>query len=123
MSLILIVEDSVGIAECLKDALEMAGHTVYVAGTMRGAMDSLERLPVEAVISDGLIPSYEISHPPVAWGPEITAFCRKTGIRAVLYSADDELVEAERRAGGVALLKPAGLNQILDALERDPVRR
>ena len=123
MSLILIVEDSVEIAACLKDALEMAGHTVTVCGTMRAAMDSLERLPVEAVISDGLIPSYDISQPPVAWGPEITAFCRKTGIRAVLFSADGELVEAERRLGGSALLKPAGIGEILDALEREPVRR
>jgi len=118
---ILVVDDSQSITACLKDALERAGHTVYTASTMRAAMDSLERLPIQAVICDGQIPSYDVSQPAVVWGPDITQFARKSGMRAVLFSAREDLVEAEQQAGGVAVLKPGkGIGKLLDLLDGQP---
>jgi len=114
---ILLVDDSLAIVECLKEGLERAGHQVFTAGTMRAATDSLERLPIEAVISDGEFPGSDVSQPPYPWGPYLTAMVRIAGRRAVLFSANDELVEAERRAGGMALLKPASVAEILTLLE------
>jgi len=118
---ILIVEDSLEIAEALKEALALAGHTARVCGTMRAAMDILDHLPVEAVIADGEIPSYDVSQPPYPWGPEITRFARGIGIKAILFSANDELVEQERQAGGKAVLKPGnGVGELLEMLEGEP---
>src|SRR3972149_5767871 len=113
---LLLVDDSLAILECLKDALESMGHQVFTAGTMRAAMDSLDRLPIEAVISDGEFPGSGVSQPPCPWGPDLTAMARRDGRKAILFSANVELVEAERNAGGLALLKPAPVAEILALL-------
>jgi len=113
---ILLVDDDPAILECLKDALELAGHTVYTAGTMRAAVDSLEALPIEAVIADGEFPGFDVSQPPDEWGPYLTAMIRLAGRKAILFSGNDDLVEAERKAGGLALLKPGSVAEILALL-------
>lgn len=113
---ILVVDDDRSIVGCLKDALELAGHTVYTAGTMRAAVDSLEALPIEAVIADGEFPGFDVNQPPYEWGPYLTAMIRLARRKAILFSGNDDLVEAERRAGGLALLKPASVSELLNLL-------
>ena len=113
---ILVVDDSPAVAQCLKIALEAAGHTVSLAATFRQAMAILEAHPVNAVIADGEIPTWDPAGPPKAWGPDLTAWCRRIGVRAVLYSASDELVAAERTAGGMGVVKPAETRALLALL-------
>jgi len=113
---ILLVEDDFGIREALKDGLQFYGHQVTAVGTVSAALDALRRLELEAVVSDGSLPAGPYNETQ-EWGPELLAMARGMGLRTVLFSADSELVSQERRAGGRAVLKPAGLIDLVNELE------
>jgi len=119
MSRLLLVEDDEGIREALKDGLEAYGYSVIAVGCMAGAMEALEREAITHVLSDGTFPAFN-DREPAEYGPDLLAFARKAGLRTLLYTGADELVEQERQAGGKALVKPASLVTLVEMLDGQP---
>ena len=119
---ILVVEDTPAVMECLVAGLELAGHEVVEATTAAEAFEALEPVDsdgerkLDGVVCDGLLP-FRPGVRVAIWGPEVATQARKRGVPAVVLSARDDIVEQCRREGLPTLLKPAGIAEILKALE------
>jgi len=120
--IILVVEDTPAVMECLVAGLELAGHEVVEATTAAEAFEALDffgsdgERGLDGVICDGFLP-FRPGVRVAIWGPEVVTEARKRGVPAVVLSARNDTVEECRRAGLPALLKPAGIPEILKALE------
>lgn len=117
MSRILLVEDSDDVALAVTEALTLAGHTVHLEGTMRGAMDALYEQPFDCIIADGRFPSHRPWKPPQDWGVDLLKAARHAKVRGILHSGDVDLVTQAQREGFPALLKPASMAELLQAVE------
>lgn len=113
---VLIVDDDPGIRVCLGAGLELAGHQVLAVGTASAAREALEYLKPDAAIIDGILPGHA-TDPVGPYGLILVREARSLGIPAVLHSGKEDLVAEARRDGIPALLKPAGITEILAALE------
>lgn len=114
--LILVVEDDLGLRECLVDSLRYAGHEVLEAGTYCEAKGLLLHGDPDAVIVDGDFPLNAAS-PPARFGPVLRMEAEELGIPAVLYTGTEALVQSERAAGRRAYLKPVSVGMLLQAFE------
>jgi CheY-like chemotaxis protein len=56
MATVLVVDDEAAIRNSLRDALELDGHHVLVAGDGREALDNVAREPADLVILDLMMP-------------------------------------------------------------------
>ncbi len=114
---ILIVEDSPWDRRLLRAQLEAEGHAVIEAGDGMEAMVLLERAPVDAVISDILMPQRDgfwLCH-------EVRCSTRLRDLPFVLHTAtftDPSHRRLGREVGADAyLLKPTAASVLLEALE------
>jgi len=114
---ILVVEDTPAVMECLVAGLELAGHEVVEATTAAEAFEALDFVGSDlgGVICDGLLP-FRPGHGVAIWGAEVATHARKRGVPAVVLSARDDIVAHCRLEGLPTLLKPAGIPEILKAL-------
>ena len=113
---ILVVDDDASIRKLLRDVLEMHGHAVIEADTLREGAAILEARVVELAVIDGRVPKDRQSRTVEAFGPALAQRARALGVRTILMSAQDELIDGELRAGHAALLKPFSLQAILAAV-------
>lgn len=113
---ILVVEDHPAVREGLTEGLKMCGHQVAEAATLAEAQAALDRGGIEAVVCDEHFPACDgVAQAP--WGHNFVQGCLWRGIPAILYTASDESVTHAQRNGLPVLAKPAGIRQILEALE------
>ena len=113
---ILVVDDDASIRKLLRDVLGMHGHAVIEADTLREGAAILEARMVELAVIDGQVPKDRQSRTAEAFGPALCQQARAMGVRTILMSAEDELIDGELRAGHAALLKPFSLQAILTAV-------
>lgn len=113
---ILIVDDCPQIRELLREVCEMQGHIPIEAGTLRDAVALLESQPVSVALIDGNFPLDRSADRTEAYGPWLCRKARSLGIRTLLLTADDDLVDEERAAGYQAARKPFTLPAIFEAL-------
>lgn len=118
---VLLVEDSLDLAAALSEVLILAGHTVHLEQTMRGAMDALYEMDAvlvfDCLIADGRFPSFRSWDPPQDWGVEILKAAKHVKVRGILFSGDRALVAQAKREGFTALSKPASMAELLKAVE------
>lgn len=109
---ICVVDDEVDIAETLRDLLEVLGHEVDVAFDGAAALEKIEELVPDLIVSDAMMP--------VMNGPELIAEVRRRPrlerIPVILMSGSLRVDEAER-LGVPFLRKPFNLRQLTAALE------
>jgi signal transduction histidine kinase len=114
---ILIADDNTTNRKLLRVTLEAAGHRVHEAADGREALASLEGEPVDAIISDVLMPNldgYRLCH-------EVRKSKRFGSLPFIFYTntylspADEQL--ALRLGGDKFLRKPASVQAITDALK------
>lgn len=115
---ILCVDDDAQIRELLRDLLESHGHAVIEAGTLLEGLAILASRMVEVAIVDGAFPKDRTSRCLGAFGPVLTSEARALGVRTLLLSGDDALVEREQRAGFPAMKKPFEIHALLAAIEQ-----
>ena len=119
MTRILLIEDDSDVAEAIAEGLRLAGCEVTVCGTYVAAIDSLKHLPIEAVASDGQFPGGIGGESAIGpYGVSLLNHAKSLGKAVVLVSGSDGLVRDAKALGIPALMKPASVNQILEALDR-----
>lgn len=117
--MILVVEDNDSIREALSEGLRLRGHHVHAVGTMAAARDAIKHLRIQGVITDGIFPGHDVDRDIAMWGLDVMALAWLEHIPAVLVSGENVLVLEARARGHRALVKPASVEQILDALEAE----
>jgi len=113
---ILVVEDHPDVRAALVAGLEHAGHEVLEAATLAAAQAALETGHPAAIVCDEHFPACEGASP-APWGHNFVQGCLWRGLPAILYTASDDSVLHARRNGLPVLPKPAGISEILKALE------
>jgi CheY-like chemotaxis protein len=119
---VLVVDDNADGADCLAEALRMAGHRVVVAYDARQALASAAREPPDAVLLDLGLPDLD--------GFDVARRLRSAGgtrrARLVAISGWGSHADKQRsRDAGidVHLTKPAALSEVLQALEQGALRQ
>lgn len=119
---LLIVDDGAAVRKLLRKALELAGHQVHEAGDGVEALDILQRGPVDAIISDILMPrmdGYRLCH-------ELRRSERFRTLPFIFHTATyttpaDEKLSLEMGADAF-LHKPASITTIMEVLARVTTR-
>jgi DNA-binding NtrC family response regulator len=120
---ILIVDDDASIRECVGEQLRLRGHEPVVAADLSGAMRVLRTEAIDALVADGLLPAGDPQETPMgSWGILLVLYARLRGIPGALLTGYDHVAEEARRVGVPALLKPVGVEKILDALTAESAR-
>ena len=121
---VLLVEDNPDVAEAIADSLRLAGIEVTVCGTYVAAIDSLKCLPFDSVVSDGQFPGGIGGESAIGpYGVSLLNHAKSLGKAVVLVSGSDALVRDAKALGIPALMKPASVNQILEALDRQTAEK
>ncbi len=114
---ILIADDSPEIRECLSELLKHYGHQVIEVGSAVAAKDAMEHCKPDFCILDGYLPEHGMSRVYGPFGIDLVKSAAARGIRAIVHTADSDLASVARAEGIPCLLKPAGIDAILGALE------
>lgn len=115
---VLLVDDSPELRECLRTALELAGHQVIEVGTAATARDAFAYLKPDAALIDGNLPAHEIGGAIGPFGLFLVQEATAWGIRAILYSGDEDLLSDARKRFLPTLTKGvASITDVLAALE------
>ena len=101
---ILIVDDHPATRECLTELFRRHAHQTAACGSAEAAQTMLPY--VEAVVCDGLDGACF----------DVVASAEALGVPIVIHTASDEIAAAARLAGVPAVLKPAGVDELLGAL-------
>jgi|SRR3990167_989348 len=119
MTRVLLCEDDPGIAEAITESLRLVGIEVTVCGTYVAAVDALDNLSCDAVISDGQFPGGPGFASAIGpYGVSLLNRAKELGKPVVLLSGSDEMVRDAKALGIPALTKPVSREQILEALDR-----
>jgi len=119
MTRVLLCEDDPGIAEAIAESLRLVGIEVTVCGTYVAAVDALDNLSCDAVISDGQFPGGPGFASAIGpYGVSLLNRAKELGKPVVLLSGSDEMVRDAKALGIPALTKPVSREQILEALDR-----
>jgi CheY-like chemotaxis protein len=119
----LIVDDNPSMAKTTADILALKGYTVHTAHSGVEALETLQRQPVDLLLTDVVMPDMD--------GVELFCQARQRLPHLVTflmtaYSADD-LIRRGRTEGAKAILtKPLDLNllmMLVKAVEEDPIRK
>lgn len=113
---VLLVDDSPELRECLRAALDMEGHQVLEVGTAAAAREAFIHLKPDAALIDGNLPGHIVGQNVGPYGPLLVREATGLGIRAILYSGDEDLLAQARALGLPALLKGAAMEEILAAV-------
>ncbi len=114
---VLLVDDSPELRECLRAALDIAGHQVLEVGTVAAARDAFAHLKPDVALIDGNLPEHFAGGRTGPYGPFLLLEARAWGIKAILFSCDDSLLADGRQAGFPVLAKGASITEVLAALE------
>src|ERR1700688_1039294 len=128
MQRILIVDDEGDVRDSIKSVLDLAGYTVRTAENAADALDQLERMPIDVVITDIIMPkmngvqvieSIRKAFPSVriiaiSGGGNfgITAY-QPTAITTTAY-----LASAEQAGANLVLTKPFEAIDLIQAIEK-----
>lgn len=110
---VLVVDDEPLIVDALRGLFEGQGLRVSVAANGHDALRQLSASPVDVVMTDLNMPDGN--------GAELVTEMRRNGSAppAVVLTADTDAARALVRLGNVQILrKPAGIGEILAAMER-----
>ena len=101
---ILIVDDDTATRECLTELFRRQGHQTAACGSVEAAQAMLPY--VDAAVCDGLDGACF----------DVVASAAALGVPIAIHTASDKIAEAARVAGVPAVLKPAGMEELLGAL-------
>ncbi len=109
---VLVVEDDAANREVMQMVLELAGHTVSIAGTGREAIERVAEDNPEAVFLDLRLPdqSGESVSRALREGPSVPRIIITSGMTI-------DAAEAARLGADAVLQKPFGPEQLLEALK------
>lgn len=94
MALILVVEDDFNVANAMVDVLELIGHEASIARTGKSALELIERMHPDLVISD--------INMPVMTGLEFARTLRQGGSKLPLIALTGRCSEEDRRETAAA---------------------
>ena len=115
MSLVLVVEDELGIAELFDAALTDEGYRVLTAMNGKQGLEALARERADLVFCDYMMPVMDGA----AMLGAMAADPALRGVPVVMMSAMREAVVAQRCAGYVSFLhKPFRLLELMNVVER-----
>lgn len=114
---VLIVDDFEATRAYLRVLLEHEGHQVIEVGTAAAARDAFVHLKPDAALIDGNLPGHIGGGAVSPYGPLLVKEATDRGIRAILYSGDEDLIAEVRALGLPALCKGASIAEILAAVE------
>lgn len=118
---ILLVEDNLAVRECLRLQLEILGHEVWEAGTLKDMDLMMTDGPVSlappcGLIIDGHFPALT-GRLPEKFGLSLCRLARKGGHPTVLYTGDEALLDEAKTLGIPAVAKPGKIAEIMAFLE------
>lgn len=113
---VLIVDDNDATRLYLRVLLEHEGHQVLEVGTAAAAREAFVHLKPDAALIDGNLPGHIVGGAIGPYGPLLVREATAWGIRAILYSGDEDLLAQARTLGLPALLKGAAMEEILAAV-------
>jgi len=128
MQRILIVDDESDVRDSIKSVLDLAGYTVRTAENAADALDQLERMPIDVVITDIIMPkmngvqaieSIRKAFPRVrivaisGGGNFGLAAYQPTAITTNAY-----LASAEKAGAHLVLTKPFEAEDLIEAVEK-----
>jgi DNA-binding NtrC family response regulator len=109
MATILVVDDQANARKSLKKALEIEGHKVVTAGSLKEAENSLGRAPIDILILDLLLPGED------SLGFIAMLKRRRMGVSVIAVSGDEQHLKAASVAD-VRLAKPLRLETVIAAV-------
>lgn len=110
---VLVIDDSKSIRTICYKILNEIGYRVTLAESMNDALDSVDLLDVDVILSDMNMPGIV----PIDTIPKLREKFPDVGIIAMSGNVDDKLFNTLTRGADAIVVKPFDVNKLLEAIE------